>query len=154
MRKYRLELVCESEADEPEETILRTSTDAARLLAPLFAGADREKFMVLLLDAKHRPIGVNIVSVGSLTASIVHPRLCFAKHNLGYVAAIIMLSSARSSSAMLGGLLPYATYSRSVSAASPTRNQSGPLDAMLRDRSRASSVSRGFVLDDGRYGSE
>ena len=81
MRRYRLELVCESGADEPEETILRTSADVARVLRPLFDGADREKFLVVLLDAKHRPIGVNTVSVGSLTASIVHPRLCFAQHN-------------------------------------------------------------------------
>ncbi len=40
MRRYRLELVRESGADEPEETVLRTSTDAARLLMPLFEGAD------------------------------------------------------------------------------------------------------------------
>jgi hypothetical protein len=42
VRRYRLELVCESGSDEPEETVLRTSTDAARLLAPIFEGADRE----------------------------------------------------------------------------------------------------------------
>jgi DNA repair protein RadC len=71
VRRYRLKLVCESGADEPEETILRTSTDAARLLRPLFEGADREKFVVVLLDAKHRPIGVNTVSAQKhqLTAS-------------------------------------------------------------------------------------
>ena len=82
MRSYRLHLVCESgESDEPEP-VLRTSADVARVLRPVFDGIDREKFVVVLLDAKHRPIGVNTVSVGSLTASIVSPRLCFAKHNL------------------------------------------------------------------------
>ena len=70
MRRYRLELVCESGGDELEEVTLRTSTDVANLLRPVFARADREKFMVVLLDAKHRPIGINVVSVGSLTASI------------------------------------------------------------------------------------
>jgi hypothetical protein len=34
---------------------------------PIGEGADREKILVLLLDAKHRAIGVNTVSVGSLT---------------------------------------------------------------------------------------
>jgi DNA repair protein RadC len=90
MRRYRLELVCESGADEPEETILRTSTDAARLLLPLFAGADRERFVVVLLDAKHRPIGVNTVSVGSLTASIVHPREVFKPAIAGNSAALLL----------------------------------------------------------------
>src|SRR5262245_53044638 len=71
MRRYRVELVCESGEDEPEEAVLRTSTDAARLLATFFKGADREKFLVVLLDAKHRAIGVNTVSIGSLTAAIV-----------------------------------------------------------------------------------
>ena len=54
MRTYRLELVRESGGDELEETILRTSTDVARALRPLFKGIDREKFVVALLDAKQR----------------------------------------------------------------------------------------------------
>jgi DNA repair protein RadC len=58
MRTYRLELVRESGGDELEETILRTSTDVARALRPLFNGIDREKFVVALLNAKHRLIGV------------------------------------------------------------------------------------------------
>jgi hypothetical protein len=77
MRRYRVELVCESGAYEPEEVTLRTSTDVANLLRPIFAGADREKFVVALLDAKHRAIGINVVSVGSLTASIVAGREVF-----------------------------------------------------------------------------
>jgi DNA repair protein RadC len=44
---------------------------------PLFEGLDREQFVVVLLNAKHRPIGAHVVSVGSLTASIVHPREVF-----------------------------------------------------------------------------
>jgi DNA repair protein RadC len=91
MRRYRLELVCESGADEPEEeTVLRTSADAARLLTPIFEGADREKFVVILLDAKHRAIGVNTVSVGSLTASIVAPREVFKPAIAGNSAALLL----------------------------------------------------------------
>ena len=58
MRTYRLELVRESGGDELEETILRTSTDVARALRPLFKGIDREKFVVALLDTKHRLIAM------------------------------------------------------------------------------------------------
>jgi DNA repair protein RadC len=90
MRRYRLELVCESGADEPEETVLRTSTDAVQLLRPLFAGADREQFMVVLLNAKHRPIGVNTISTGSLTASIVHAREVFKAAIVGNSAALLL----------------------------------------------------------------
>jgi hypothetical protein len=65
MRTYRVELVRESGGDELEETILRTSTDVARALRPLFKGIDREKFVVALLDAlcRHRHnafLGVSI----------------------------------------------------------------------------------------------
>jgi DNA repair protein RadC len=34
---------------------------------------DREQFLVCGLDAKHRIIGINIVSIGSLTLAIVQP---------------------------------------------------------------------------------
>ena len=30
-----------------------------------------------MLDAQHRPLGTNVVSIGSFTASIVHPREVF-----------------------------------------------------------------------------
>jgi hypothetical protein len=55
--------------------------------------------VVVLLKAKHRPIGTHIVSIGSLTASVVHFRLCFAKHKRGYVAATLMWRRARSTAA-------------------------------------------------------
>ena len=72
------------------EPVLRTSADVARVLRPLFDGIDREKFVVLLLDAKHRPIGVNTVSVGSLTASIVSPREVFKPAIVGNAAALLL----------------------------------------------------------------
>jgi DNA repair protein RadC len=57
---------------------------------PIFAGADREEFVVVLLDAKHRPIGINTVSIGSLTASIVHPREVFKPAIAGNSAALLL----------------------------------------------------------------
>lgn len=88
---YRVTLVREEIA--PGTTCrrtLRTSADAAELLRPLFAGLDREQFAVVLLDAKHRPIGMNVVSVGSLTASIVHPREVFRPAVALPAAALIL----------------------------------------------------------------
>jgi DNA repair protein RadC len=56
---------------------IQTSAAAAALFRPCFEGLDREQFLVCGLDAKHQVIGLNVVSVGSLTLSIVHPREVF-----------------------------------------------------------------------------
>src|SRR5258705_9800921 len=72
------------------EKIVREPADVARLMTPLIADLDREAFWVLLLDGKNKIIGINLVALGSLTACLVHPRLCCAKHKRGYVAAPFM----------------------------------------------------------------
>ena len=48
--------------------------DVALLLMDEMRSLDREEFRVLLLDAKNRVISVEVVSVGTLTASLIHPR--------------------------------------------------------------------------------
>jgi len=73
---FRVTLVRENRAVSPSSP-LTTSVIAATLLRPLFAELDREQFLVCGLDAKHRIIGINIVSIGSLTLAIVHPREVF-----------------------------------------------------------------------------
>ncbi len=55
------------------------------------AQADREEFVVLLLDAKNKLLGFHVVSRGSLTSSIVHPREVFKIAVLGNAAALILL---------------------------------------------------------------
>jgi DNA repair protein RadC len=74
--RFRVTLVRDNRALPPSSP-LTTSVTAAALLRPLFAGLDREQFLVCGLDAKHRIIGVNIVSIGSLSLAIVHPREVF-----------------------------------------------------------------------------
>ena len=74
--RYRVTLVRDNRAVPPSSP-LTTSVAAAAILRPLFAGLDREQFLVCGLDAKHAIIGVNIVSIGSLTLAIVHPREVF-----------------------------------------------------------------------------
>ena len=74
--RYRVTLVRENRA-VPVSSPLTTSVNAAAVLRPFFAGLDREQFLVCGLDAKHRIIGVNVVSIGSLTLAIVHPREVF-----------------------------------------------------------------------------
>ena len=86
---YRLQLV--READYPYDTgTLTCSASAAKFFRPLFEGLDREQMAVAFLDAKHRVIGIGIVSIGSLTASIVHPREVFKPAIVSNAAAIII----------------------------------------------------------------
>ena len=48
--------------------------DIAALLTPEIASLDREQFVCLHLDAKNRLISREVVSIGHLTAALVHPR--------------------------------------------------------------------------------
>lgn len=76
--RYRIKLVRESASYAADVSPpLQTSTAAAALLRPCFAGLDREHFVVCGLDAKHSVIGINVVSIGSLSLAIVHPREVF-----------------------------------------------------------------------------
>jgi DNA repair protein RadC len=86
--RYRLTLVAESSGLTSSEAI-QSSLAAASLLQPCFEGLDREQFLVCGLDAKHRIIGINIVSIGSLTLAIVHPREVFKPLILMNAAAFI-----------------------------------------------------------------
>ncbi|HSL03074.1 MAG TPA: JAB domain-containing protein [Nitrospiraceae bacterium] len=74
--RFRVILVRDNRA-QPSSVPVCDSVSAATRLRPLFAGLDREQFLVCGLDAKHSIIGVNIVSIGSLTLAIVHPREVF-----------------------------------------------------------------------------
>ena len=86
--KYRIGLVREPGYAAPSR-VLSDSRSAATALRPLFDGLDREQFAVCCLDAKHAIIGVNIVSIGTLTLSLVHPREVFKPAILMNASALI-----------------------------------------------------------------
>ena len=52
--------------------------------------ADREYFVVVCLDTKNQPTNINICHVGSLNASLVHPRECFKPAILSNAASIMV----------------------------------------------------------------
>src|SRR5215831_10704029 len=70
---YRVVLVKEGKLPTYESRI-RSSVNAYNVLREYLADTDREVFCVLCLDRKNGVIGLNTVSMGSLTASIVHSR--------------------------------------------------------------------------------
>lgn len=52
---------------------------------------DREHFICLHMDARNRPIAHDLVSVGSMNASLVHPREVFKSAILGCAGSVILL---------------------------------------------------------------
>jgi len=53
-------------------------------------GLDREHFWRIDLDARSRPLGVETVSIGTLSASLVHPREVFKAALIQGAAGIIV----------------------------------------------------------------
>jgi len=53
---------------------VRSPADAAGLVMEDMRNLDREHFRVILLDSKNSVIGVETVSIGTVNASLVHPR--------------------------------------------------------------------------------
>jgi len=87
---YRVSLVRETSIPM-EYPVLRTSRDSAQLFrCHLGEDADREHFMVAMLDTKNRVIGINTVSIGSLSASVVTPRETFKAAIVANAGAIIL----------------------------------------------------------------
>ncbi len=89
--RYRLLLVKDGCVPTSWDRQLRQSRDVVDLMAPVFAGLDREAFFVVLLDGKNRASGINLVSLGSLTAALVHPREVFKAAIAGSAAALVLV---------------------------------------------------------------
>lgn len=51
----------------------------------------REHFLAMYLDGRHRPVAHSVVSIGTATASLVHPREVFQAAVLTGSAAVIVL---------------------------------------------------------------
>src|SRR5205814_6576039 len=86
---YRVSLVQEGRVPCYNQQI-RSAIDASVILHTYLADVDREHFVIILLNQKNRVIGVHTVSIGSLTASIVHPREVFKGAILSNCAALIL----------------------------------------------------------------
>ncbi|WP_331490519.1 JAB domain-containing protein [Metaclostridioides mangenotii] len=65
--------------------------DAYKLAKQFLENCDREKFIVACLDTKNQPTSIQVVSVGSLDSSIVHPREVFKVAILSNASKVICL---------------------------------------------------------------
>ncbi|WP_019914340.1 JAB domain-containing protein [Paenibacillus sp. HW567] len=59
------------------QRIIRKPDDAAKLFRQFMENWDREVFCIMTLDTKNQPNAFQIISVGTLNASLVHPREVF-----------------------------------------------------------------------------
>lgn len=73
-----------------ERTAVRTPDDVAALLLPRFRYESRESFVAVLLSTKNHVLKTPVISVGSLNASIVHPRELFREAINASAAAVIV----------------------------------------------------------------
>ena len=60
-----------------ERTLFRSPQDVAAYLLPQYGAGAVEQFGVLMLDTKHRALRATVLSVGTIDASLVHPREVF-----------------------------------------------------------------------------
>ena len=70
---------------------IRGPDDVVALVGRKLKREPREHFLVLLLNARHEVLGKEVVSIGSLNASIVHPREVFRPALLQAAASIVLV---------------------------------------------------------------
>jgi len=70
---------------------IRGPDDVVAVVGPKLRREQREHFLVLLLNARHEVIGRETISVGSLNASIVHPREVFKPAITQSAASMILV---------------------------------------------------------------
>ena len=70
---------------------IRGPDDVIALVGRKLRKENREHFLVLLLNARHEVIGRETVSIGSLNASIVHPREVFKPAVLASAASVVLV---------------------------------------------------------------
>jgi DNA repair protein RadC len=73
-----------------KERRITSPEDAYKLLKKFLVESDRERFVVVCLDTKNQPTAINICHIGSLNASIVHPREVMKSAILSNAASILV----------------------------------------------------------------
>jgi len=90
--KYQLKLVKENSGNYNINKQIRNPLDAKEAINTVLDLNNEhiEKFGILALDTRNNIIGIHIISMGSLNASIVHPREVFKAAILNNANSIIL----------------------------------------------------------------
>jgi DNA repair protein RadC len=75
----------------PGRPVISSPADVERLLRGRITNLDRENFVVVLLNTKNEVIETSTVSVGTLGASLVHPREVFKPAVRASAASVILV---------------------------------------------------------------
>lgn len=103
-KEYKLEQVGIRMVKEPplySTEPITSPQDAVRIIAETLKNYDREVFCVVNLRNDMKPINVNVVSVGTLTASLAHPREILKSTILSNAASVMLFHNHPS-----GNLMP------------------------------------------------
>jgi len=74
-----------------KQTEIKGPEDAYQLVKKGLQSQDREHFQIMMLSARNTVIGIETISVGSLNASIVHPREVFVPAIRNSAASLILV---------------------------------------------------------------
>src|SRR5690606_3436981 len=75
---------------ETDTKFINSPDDVNKIIQSYLNGVDREHFVVIMLNRKNGIIGINTVSVGDLSSSIVHPREVFKPAIVAGASSIIV----------------------------------------------------------------
>jgi DNA repair protein RadC len=87
---FRLSLIKDHTLSYANASLILSPQEVYELIKEHLQDADREQFIALFLDSRSAVIGMNTVSVGTLTESLVHPREVFKGAILANAASIIV----------------------------------------------------------------
>lgn len=96
IQKYKSKLVKDGVLTVRDSGILTSATidtpiRASELIKSFIGkGADKESFVAVLLGASNGVLGISLISLGTLTAMLVHPREVFKAAVLAGAAGIIV----------------------------------------------------------------
>ena len=88
---FELKVVRERRPGYGSARRVATSREVYDAFRERFAPLDREEFLVVPLGGKNQILGFHVVSVGTLTASLVHPREVYKIALLANAAAVIVV---------------------------------------------------------------
>ena len=89
--KASFELARRKDADTEKKTTIKSSDDVAKLIKPLLKDKKKEHFLVLSLDSRNHIINISDISIGTLNASLVHPREVFKEAIQSLAASVILV---------------------------------------------------------------
>lgn len=82
------QIICEAEEDV--NYMIKGPQDGAEIASRFIGRDDREVFFVMCLNTKNHVVAVHRCHIGSLNASIVHPREVFKSAILNNAASVIV----------------------------------------------------------------